>query len=262
MYKTITKFIAGAICLQTAIAAPNTVVVPATIAHARLAQNAKLTYDQASSELASKGLQGLFAIYGQTLNSFDRAFVSSKVKGLQPLPKIVVTPTSLIVMSNLVNGKSRPITIEIVDITQREFLINGQKFSFKSSDGIEDIYKKIMPTSTASAPNLLKRLSNLAMPEAHAFMENIDWGTVIPTAIIGISLAVLVYSLGKKSGEAKVKDKVTGYLWYKKQKGEGSGSGSGNGEIINEKNPKSLEGDAIDTGNTGDHSSDVITPAF
>ncbi|HVJ64567.1 MAG TPA: hypothetical protein VM901_04875 [Bdellovibrionota bacterium] len=235
--------------VQSAIAAPAAQSETTRKLHHALMLEVKTQYDKASGELKKSGLKAFIANFGDDLSDFDQAFLSKHIKGLHPLPEVVLGDDGVMQMTNLVAGKNQPIKIEVADIKNRVVLINGKMVKVDGVDSLEDVYKKVNEAlgQTKVASTWHSELSELFVRQAHA----IETSTIIAGAIIAVSIAVIAYQLGKNAGENKYRDA----LWMQKiQNGKG---GKGNKDDISEENPVKLENPGTDS---QDQSTDVVTP--
>lgn len=245
MLKLITKLSAFAISIQMAVAAPAKIVGQI---HTQIISEVKADYDKSSQALAQNGLKAFFTVNAKYLSEFDQAFLASKLKGLHPLAKISITPNNTIEVENIVNGKNQPLKIEIIDAATKTFALNDKEIKVEATDGIEDVYKKIGAAfnQKLGANSYLETLVNSIVPRAHA----ITTSTWIAGSVIAISLAVIFYQLGKKSGEKNIKRKMAIANNAKSKTNNAGGT-------IKESSPLYMENPSTDA---ADQSSDVVTP--
>ncbi len=242
MFKRSAKLCTIIFFIQTAIAAPGKLTVAQQV-HKQLMGDLKVVYDKSSSEMSKSGLKAFIANYGNDFTEFDQAFLSTQIKGLNPLPKIEVNNVGELTMQN---GKNVPIKIAIVDAKSKVFLVNGKHVKINNVDTFEEVYKKALVALEQPKMGYLwiDRVEDLVFKKAHA----VETSTWIAGGIIAIAVGVILYRLGKKAGEDKMK---------KKMSNSGTTTTTSTDGAISEENPTYLENPGTDI---PDQSSDVITP--
>lgn len=246
MIKFTAKIISAIFLVNTTIAAPTLKGGMSSFTkqmHQELMSGVVQTYNESSADLSKAGLKAFSAHYGQDFTDFDQAFLSTKIRGLNPLPKISVQ-NDAIEMQNIQNGKNQPIRIEIVDARNKVFSINGKLIKIDSIDTLEEVYKKTnVALGQPAKTTFLDNINDSLLHKAYA----VETSTWIVGGIIAIAVGIILYRLGKQAGEKKIKDKNK----------NGTTTQPAAGGVISEENPSYLEAPGTDV---VDQSTDVITP--
>jgi hypothetical protein len=212
--------------------------------HQELMSDVKKVYEASSRDLAKSGLKAFLLNFDNDFSEFDKEFLSTQIKGLKPLPGITLNEKNALEMTNVLNGKNHPIIISIADAQNQIFLVNGKPIKVDGIDTLEEIVKKVnVALKQPIKTTYIDRISSLFVRDAHA----IETSTWIAGGIIAVAVGVILYRLGKKAGEKKIKKKIS----------SAPGTSPPTNGTISEENPYYLENPA--TG-TPDQSTDVITP--
>lgn len=246
MIKFIAKITAAIFLVHTTMAAPTLKGGMSSFTkqmHQELMSGVVKTYNESSIDLSKAGLKAFSSHYGQDFSDFDQAFLSTKITGLNPLPKISVQ-NDAIEMQNIQNGKNQPIRIEIVDARNKVFSVNSKLIKIDNIDTLEEVYKKAnLALGQPTKISFIDTVSDTLLNNAHA----VETSTWIVGGIIAISVGIILYRLGKQAGEKKIKDKNKASTI----------TPPATGGVISEENPSYLEAPGTDA---VDQTTDVITP--